>query len=689
MTTSADNPLLITTGLPAFDRIEPAHVEPGVRAALAAVTEQFEAIEANAGPTWDAVMAPLERLEARFPYFWSPVGHLMSVKDSDDLRAAYEAIQPEVVAFGLRAGQSKPIYEALVGLRDGPHWPSLTPAQQRAVTLRIQAVERSGVALEGQAKERFEEIAKTLSKLATDFSNHVLDATKAFELIITNPADTEGWPTSLRQLAAASHRDANEGSEATPDNGPWRITLDYPSLGPFMEHSRNRAQRELVYRASNTKASSGDLDNTPLIDQILENRRDKIQLLGFDTYADYSLDAKMAPSVDKVRDMLHQLADAAKPIAEKELEELRAHAKTLGHEDELKHWDIAFYRERLREQKFDFTDEQLRPYFPLPRVLDGLFSLCTRLFGITFEQADADAPRWHDDVRYYRVLNEQSEQVAGFYLDPYARPADKRGGAWMDQCLGRMRRESGLQLPIVHLVCNGTPPVDGKPSLMSFREVETLFHEFGHGLQGMLTTVDVADVAGINGVEWDAVELASQFMENWCYHKPTLLGMTAHVDTGEPLPDDLFNKIVAARTFMTGWMTLRQVEFALTDLALHHDPTNGRTPSEIHREISEQISPMPALPEDRFLCAFSHIFAGGYAAGYYSYKWAEVLSADAFAAFEEADLDDETAVTKLGHRFRDTVLALGGGRHPMDVFRDFRGREPQIDALLRHTGLKG
>ncbi|QDU72079.1 M3 family metallopeptidase [Mucisphaera calidilacus] len=687
MTTIADNPLLQTEGLPAFDRIEPTHVVEGVQAALAEVTAAFEAIESAAEPTWAGVMEPLEKLEARFAYFWSPVGHLMSVKNSEALREAYEAVQPEVVAFGLRAGQSRPIYEALVAIRDGEGWEALRDAQRRAITLRIQAAERSGVALEGEAKEKFEAIAKELSKLTTDFANHVLDATKAYELIVTDPADAEGWPESLRQIAAQSHRMNVEGSEATADAGPWRVTLDYPCLGPFMEHSRNRSQREALYRASATKASTGDLDNQPLIDRILELRRQKIELLGFANYADFSLDAKMAPGVAAVRTMLNELAEAAKPIADGEMEELRRFANEHGHEGELARWDVAFWAERLRETRFDFTDEQLRPYFPLPRVLDGLFSLCTRLFGVTFELTEGVAPVWQEDVRYYRVLDASGEPIAGFYLDPYARPADKRGGAWMDQCLTRMHRDSGLQLPVVHLVCNGTPPVDGKPSLMSFREVETLFHEFGHGLQGMLTTVDVADVAGINGVEWDAVELASQFMENWCYHKPTLVGMTGHVETGEPLPDDLFEKIVAARTYRTGWMTLRQVEFALTDLRLHHDAPAGVSPMDVHREISASLAPMPLLPEDRFLCSFTHIFAGGYAAGYYSYKWAEVLSADAFAAFEEVGLDNEAEVSELGRTYRDSVLALGGSRHPMEVYRAFRGRDPQIDALLRHTGL--
>ncbi|KAA3653959.1 MAG: M3 family peptidase, partial [Calditrichaeota bacterium] len=485
-------------------------------------------------------------------------------------------------------------------------------------------------------------------------------------------------------------RKAEDGSAATPQNGPWCITLDYPCYVPFMEHHRNRQQREQVYRAFITRAADGEWDNAPLITRILKLRRDQVALLAYDNYADLSLASKMAPDVAAVKKMLQQLQDASKQPALNDLKEIQELAQKSGQQEPLAHWDVAFWAERLREHRFTYTDDELRPYFPLPRVLDGLFNLCTRLFGITFEKADGQAPVWHDDVQFFRVLHENGKTIAWFYLDPYSRPAEKRGGAWMDNCLSRRNVDGELRLPVVHLCCNGTPPTADQPSLMSFKEVETLFHEFGHGLQAMLTTIDYADAAGVNGIEWDAVEIASQFMENWCYHKPTLTGMTAHIETGKPLPDELFDKICAARTFRAGSLMMRQLEFGVTDIALHtiFNPDSEKSAFDIHMDIAKKTSALPPLPENRFLCAFAHIFAGGYAAGYYSYKWSEVLSADAFSAFEEAGLDDEQAIAALGRKYRDTILAFGGGRDPMAVFKDFRGREPRVDALLRHYGLE-
>jgi oligopeptidase A len=439
------------------------------------------------------------------------------------------------------------------------------------------------------------------------------------------------------------------------------------------------------------RASTGEFDNSHLIDRILTLRKEKAQLLGYENYADLSLDLKMADDVAAVRKMFSELVQAARQPSRKELDELRQLAQASGQTETLAHWDVPFWAERLREKRFEFTDEQLRPYFPLSRVIDGLFSLCTRLFGVTFEQADGVAPVWHEDVRFYRVKNGGDETIAWFYLDPYSRPEEKRGGAWMDSCLNRCYIEGKLRNPVVHLCCNGTPPAGGRPSLMSFNEVTTLFHEFGHGLQGMLTAIDYSDAAGINGIEWDAVEVASQFMENWCYHKQTLIGMTEHFETGETLPDELFDRICAARTFRSGSMFIRQLEFGMTDMMLHteFDPNGETTVFDVHQQIAQDLNPLPPLPESRFLCSFNHIFAGGYAAGYYSYKWAEVLSADAFAAFEEVGLENEAAVAGLGRRYRDTILACGGGRDPMKVFHDFRGRAPSTDALLRISGLKG
>jgi oligopeptidase A len=688
----AGNPLLVESGFPPFDRVTPEHVVPAMRRVLDRANERIDALEQNVVPSWDGLLRPLEQIDISFEYSWGVVSHLMAVRNSEELRKAHAQVLPEMVQFGLRVQQSPALYKGLLAMRDGDAWQTLDEAQQRIVSQRIRDARHAGVGLSGKAREKFNAIAKELSQLQTDFANHVLDATKAFEFIIYDVRETRGWPQTLRQLAAHSWNGANpDDPRATPESGPWRITLDFPSYLPFMEHHRNRKHREQVYGASILRASCGELDNSALIDRILRLRKEKAALLGFGHYAELSLAAKMAPDVAAVRKMFSELVQAARKPAMDDLDELRQLARTSGQTEPLAHWDIPFWAERMREQRFEFTDEQLRPYFPLHRVIDGLFSLCTRLFDITFERADGQAPVWHPDVQFYRVKNGSGETRAWFYLDPYSRPEEKRGGAWMNNCLNRCYVDGKLRYPVVHLCCNGTPPTEGRPSLMSFNEVTTLFHEFGHGLQGMLTTVDYSDAAGINGIEWDAVEIASQFMENWCYHKPTLMGMTKHFATGETLPDALFGKICATRTFRAGSMFLRQLEFGITDMALHteFDPNGDETAFEVHHRIAQDLNPLPPLPESRFLCSFSHIFAGGYAAGYYSYKWAEVLSADAFGAFEEAGLEDEAAIAALGRRYRDTILAYGGGRDPMIVFRDFRGRGPTTAALLRHNGLAG
>ncbi|TVP69470.1 MAG: M3 family peptidase [Leptolyngbya sp. LCM1.Bin17] len=688
--TIIQNPLLIGAGLPPFDSIETAHIVPGITALLDNLAGDLEALEETVLPTWARLVEPLTQIEERLGWSWGIVGHLMGVKNSPELRAAYEEVQPALVQFATRLGQSKPLYNAFKALRTSAEWDSFASAQQRIVESSIREAELSGVGLEGAEKERFNQIQQALAELTTKFANNVLDATKAFSLTLTTAEDIAGLPPSLLALAAQAARDAGN-AEATQAAGPWRITLDYPSYGPFMQHSRRRDLREKLYRAFVTRASEGDLDNSANIDKILALRHEMANLLGYGTYADLSLARKMAPTVEAIDKLMDELRVASYDTAVKELEELQAfaNAKDAPEADNLTHWDTAFWAERIREEKYGLNDEELRPYFPLPQVLDGLFALAHRIFDITIAPADGEAPVWHPDVRYFQVLNGSGDPIAHFYLDPYSRPAEKRGGAWMDDCINRGKLNGQVRLPVAYLVCNQSPPVDGKPSLMTFRDVETLFHEFGHGLQHMLTQVDYAGAAGINNVEWDAVELPSQFMENWCYHRETLLTLARHYQTGEPLPEDLYQKIVAARTFMTGSAILRQVRFGWTDIELHHRyrPDGGETIAEVNRRIAEQSSVLNPLPEDAFLCAFTHIFAGGYAAGYYSYFWAEVLSADAFAAFEEAGLDDQTALAETGHRFRDTVLALGGSRHPMDVFKAFRGREPSTQALLRHRGL--
>ena len=702
-----DNPLMCTEGLPKFDQIQPEHVVPAVKKLLADAEQSLSALEKSVAPTWDGCFAKLEAIDRPFEYAWGPVSHLFGVKNSPELREAYEAVLDDVVQLGLRASQSRPIYEACVEIRNGDEWASLSSTRQRIVEKKIQSVELSGIGLEGAQQERFNEIAQELSQLTTTFSNNVLDATKAFELVLTEKADVEGLPESALAMAAQSFTqkqaevDAEaEGAaetdavaEATPDAGPWRFTLDGPSFLPFMQHCQRSDHREQLYRAFITRASDGDFNNEQNINRILTLRQEKAELLGFGTFAEMSLAKKMAPSSAAVEEMFETLRVASWDAAVADMDEVRELARAEGGSDELKHWDVTFWAERLREKKFDYTDEELRPFFPLEKALSGMFELVERIFGIKVRQAH-DAPVWHEDVRYFEVLDSDDSNIAAFYLDPYSRPENKRGGAWMDDCLGRKLIDGNVQLPVAHLVCNSTPPVGDKPSLMTFREVETLFHEFGHGLQHMLTTIDDADAAGISGVEWDAVELPSQFMENWCYHRPTVASISGHYETGEPLPDDLFEKLKASRTFRAGSTMLRQLTFGMTDMRLHggfKPPQDGddsaETAFDVQRKIVEKTSVLPMLEEDRMLCSFSHIFAGGYAAGYYSYTWAEVLSADAFSAFEEVGLDDEVAVAKIGRRFRDTVLSLGGSRHPMDIFSEFRGREPDPAPLLRHSGL--
>ncbi len=692
--TITNNPLLIGKGLPPFEAIKPEHIVPGMMQLLTELDEELATLEVKVQPTWSGLVEPLDHLVERLHWSWGIVGHLMGVKNSPELREAHETVQPKVVQFLNKLNQSQPIYEAVKVLRDNDAWSKLDSAQKRIVEAAIKDAELSGIGLVGEKRDRFNAIQLELAELSTKFSNHVLDATKAFSLTLTSKDEIDGLPPSLTSLAAQAARAAGE-ENATAEDGPWRITLDFPSFGPFMQHSTRRDLREKLYKAFISRASTGELNNAPLIERILQLRKEKALLLEFNNFAELSLASKMAPGVGAVEALLEELRRASWDAAAKDLEELKAFAANSGEPDsDLKHWDISFWSERQREEKFAFSDEELRPYFPLPQVLDGLFSLVKRLFGVTITAADSQAPVWHEDVRYFQIADEAGIPIAYFYLDPYSRPAEKRGGAWMDVCIGRAKiTEDGTTItrkPVAYLVCNQTPPVDGKPSLMTFREVETLFHEFGHGLQHMLTKVDYPGAAGINNVEWDAVELPSQFMENWCYHLETLLGMAKHYETGETLPEHYYQKLLAARNYMSGTTMLRQLHFSRVDIELHHryEPGGNESITDVRNRIAQTTMVLPPLPEDSFLCAFGHIFAGGYAAGYYSYKWAEVLSADAFAAFEEAGLDDPQALVATGKRFRDTVLALGGSKHPMEVFKSFRGREPSTEPLLRHSGLK-
>lgn len=686
---TSENPLFQYRELPQFDRIAPEHAESAISQILAEGEDALVALEASIQPTWDEIMEPSRSLLEPLDFAWGAISHLHSVVNTPEWREVHDELQPKVVAFSLRVGQSQPVYQAMVALRDSTAWNELSAGRQRIINNAVLQAELSGVGLPDSSRERFNELKRELAHASTQFTNHLLDASKAYSLRLDTPEDVAGLPASLLAAAseAARQRDI---ADSTPADGPWMITLEMPIFSPFMQYSGRRDLRETLYRAYVTRASRGETDNTALIETILKLRRELAHLLGYSTHAEVSLAEKMADNVDAVDALIARLRAAAYPAAGRDLEAVRAFAAEHGQAEPIMNWDVAFWSERMREAKFGFSSEDLRPYFQFPRVLEGLFELTQQIFGVTVAPADGVASVWHEDVSYFTLQNAAGDPVASFYLDPYSRPATKRGGAWMNPARSRYLRPDGeLTLPAAYLVCNQTLPADDKPSLMTFNEVITLFHEFGHGLQQILTTVDDPEVAGVHGVEWDAVELPSQFMENWCYHRPTLMAMSCHVDSGEPLPDELYKKLCEARTFMAGTATLRQLLFAALDMELHHrfEPGAELEPNDVKRRIGADFTHLPFIDDDRFLCGFAHIFAGGYAAGYYSYKWAEVLSADAFEAFEEAGLDDAASTAETGRRFLDTVLALGGSQHPMEVFKAFRGREPDPEALLRHDGL--
>lgn len=677
---------------PDFAALDPVAAATAVRAALADAHAAFDRLEAAPPAGW-ALIEDLERLGDPLGKAWGLVHHLVAVRTGEVLRSTQESLQAEVVAYGQKVGQSRPLYAALEALgRD----PGLDEGQRRIVESRLHEARLAGIGLDGTERERFNGLVRDLTATTTAFSNAVLDATKAWSHLVTDPAQVAGMPLTWRRIASDKAKATRP--EAEPEGGPWLLTLDHPVFGPVMQHCRDRSVRERIYRTFVARAADAPHDNRPRLTEILRLRREQARLLGFASWAELSLSRKMAGSVDRVEELLEKLRAAARPHAERDLDDLRRLAAAAGAAEarELRPWDIAFWAERLREQRFGLKDEELRPYFALDRVLDALFDLCRRLFGIQVVPDGGALPTWHPDVRVFQLLDERGRVIAACYLDPYSRPEDKRGGAWMGDCTGRSTAcapaGTAARLPVAYLCCNQTPPSGDTPSLMSFREVETLFHEFGHGLQHMLTTVPYGPAAGIDNVEWDAVELPSQFLENWCYHLPVLRGMARHHRTSEPMPEAWIQQLLAARVFRAGSDSLRQIVFARLDLELHHrvDPER-EDPLAVQQRIARAISVLPPIAEDAFLASFTHLFGNplGYSAGYYSYKWAEVLSADAFGAFEEAGLDDERTVAALGRRFRDTVLAEGGSRHPMAVFRSFRGREPQPEALLRQLGLAG
>lgn len=674
-----NNPLLKFNEIPAFNEIRPEHAREAVPLLLDEATKRFTALEDSDISDWHALFDELRALDEPVDYAWGIVGHFMSVMNSEEWRKVYEELQPKVVAYSLMCGQSRKIYDKMVAIKESSEYKELSPACKRILTSAIRGARLSGVSLNGKAKEEFNEIQNRLSKLSTLFSNNLIDSIRSFSLFLENQDDVKGLPESLRASMAAA-------ADGDVDKGPWKLTIDGPTFVGFMKFSERPDLREKLYRAYMTKASAGDYNNTEIIAEILKLRQRKSNILGFESYAQLSIESKMAPSVESVESLLEELRKESYSYAEKEFGELRAYASENGL-SELSNWDISFWSERRKKELYDYDEEDLRPYFQFEKVLSGMFELADTLFDITIENADGSVPVWHDDVKYFVVKDKASgQQLASFYLDPYVRPGLKRDGAWMNSLWGLDKKKG--RLPIAYIVCNQSKPMKNKPSLMTFTEVNTLFHEFGHALQHMLTTVEEPLASGIQNIEWDAVELPSQFMENWCYHKSVLIGLSEHFRTGESLPFEMFDKIHKSRNYMSGSAMLRQLYFGILDMHLHNRKLSDYSSIlKVKNSVAEKTTILPPLPEDRFLCSFSHIFAGGYAAGYYSYKWAEVLSADAFAAFEEAGLEDSASMHKMGLKFRDTVLALGGSESPMDVFKKFRGREPDIKPLLKHSGL--
>ncbi len=676
---TSDNPLLRAagSGLPDFAGIRPEHVLPALEQVLADSRSEIEQLARQKRPDWVSLMWPLEAVEERLHRIWSPVCHLNAVCDSDTLRPVYEKGMMRISAWQTEMAQHEGLYAAIRTLRKSDGFASLSGERQRAVEHTLRDFRLAGADLQAGDKQRFRDIQMRLAELGTRFEQHVLDATRAFCLHVTDRTALAGLPDSVLESAAQlADRQKKSG---------WVFTLDAPSYVPFMQYAENRMLRKRMYTAYVTRASNGEFDNAPVIKEILCLRAEAARLLGFANYGEYSLATKAAGTPREVTDFLRELAARSRPVARRELNGLRAFAATHLGLKQLEAWDIAFASERLRRHSFDFSQEDLRPYFPEHQVLKGLFQVAGRLYGLHFRER-TDVPTWHENVRYFDILDSTGRQVAGFYLDPYARP-HKCAGAWMDECIIRWRRPDGmLQRPVAYLVCNFAAPVGDAPALWTHEEVITLFHEFGHGLHHMLTRVETLNVSGIRGVPWDAVELPSQFMENFCWEHEVLAGFARHHETGEPLPPGLFDKMRAAKNFQAGMQMLRQVEFALFDFLLHteFDPDGAQGVQGLLDTVRREVAVLTPPAFNRFQNSFSHIFAGGYAAGYYGYKWAEVLSADAYAAFEEAGVfDPETA-----RAFHENILAIGGSRDIMKAFEAFRGRAPELDALLERCGLQ-
>lgn len=672
------NPLLQTDGLPQFSAIQAEHVEPALEQVLKDNREWLaRRLAAPIQASWDNLIYPLDEVGNRLERVWSPVSHLNAVANTESLRAAYNACLPKLSDYHTDMGQNQALYEAVKTVADTEQ--HLELSQKHALARSLLSFRLSGVALPEDKKQRYREISQQLSSLSSKFSDNILDATNAWFKQITDLALLNGIPESGLDMAqqAAQQRQLSG----------WVFTLDFPSYYSVMAYADNRELRAELYQTYTTRAS--DLgtnlawDNTQTMRDILRLRQEEAELLGFANYAEVSLAMKMADTTQEVIDFLADLAKRSKPFAELEFAELKVFAQEQLGLNDVQAWDVTYISEKMKEARFDFTDEDLKPYFPVDKVIQGLFSLVERLYNVRIQQSTA-VDIWHPDVTFYQVYEVDGSLRAEFYLDLYARQ-HKRGGAWMSDYCGRFKRKDGLQIPVAFMTCNGTPPVGDKPALFTHDEVVTLFHEFGHGLHHMLTKVDYPDIAGINGVEWDAVELPSQFMENWCWEPEVLNLISGHWQTGEPLPKDLFDKMQAARHFQTAMMMVRQLEFALFDMRLHMDPQASEPGhvEQIQAEVRQQVAVVQPPAFNRMAHSFSHIFAGGYAAGYYSYKWAEVLSADAYARFEE----DGLFSAEVGQAFLEEILQVGGSRPAMESFVAFRGRKPQIDALLRHSGL--
>ncbi len=672
------NPLLEDRALPAFERIEAHHVEPAIDQLLASGRALIEQLTARPEvPTWENFVDPIEEEDDRLDRAWSPVSHLNATMNHEALRTAYNACLPKLSDYGTEIGQNEALFQAYQQVAAQP---GLSSAQRRMLDNCLRDFRLSGVALSPEKKVRFRLINQELSRLSSQFEEHLLDATNAWSKSIDDPQALAGLPESALALLRQQARER--------DLTGWLLTLDMPAYLPVMMYAEDRTLRRELYTAYGTRASdqgphAGQWDNGPLMEEILALRHERAQLLGFANYAELSLEPKMASDTHAVMQFLNDLAARSLPQARRELEELRDFARSLG-VDQLEPWDLPYVTEKLRQHRYALNQEELRPYFPAPRVLRGLFTVAERLFGLRIAPTQG-IETWHPAVEVYAIYDHKDVLRAYFYLDLYAR-AKKRGGAWMDGAVSRLKTRHREQLPAAYLVCNFSPPVDDQPSLLTHDEVQTLFHEFGHGLHHLLTKIDHAAIAGIHGVPWDAVELPSQFLENWCWERDTLDLISEHVNTKEPLPEVLFERMIAAKHFQTAMQMVRQLEFALFDFRVHleYDPARGAQINEKLAEVREQVAVIQPPPFHRFAHGFSHIFAGGYGAGYYSYKWAELLSADAFSLFEERGIFDAAT----GQAFRETILESGGAVDAMELFIAFRGRAPRIDAMLRHSGIE-